>query len=61
MKNDEKFGKDHVYFHEKIENMVVMKTVSFSDAGKAEHYLKNAHHRPHHQGISLEMEKDCAP
>ena len=50
-----------MYFHEKVENMVGMKAVYFTDASKAEHYFKNAHNRPHHQAINLEMEQNCDP
>jgi len=45
-----------VYYHEQTENMVGMASVYFDDPSKAEHYFKNAHNRPHHQAIRLEME-----
>ncbi len=34
--------KDHVSFDKKMQYMVYRQTVVFSDASKAEYYLKNA-------------------
>jgi hypothetical protein len=44
LKNHEKFPKDHVYFHERVENMRDMKIVHFEDANGLSRYLDSVRH-----------------
>jgi len=44
LKNHEKYDKNHVYYHEKIENMRGMKSVHFDDANNFSNYISKVTH-----------------
>ncbi len=55
LKNHEKFPKDHVYYHERIENMRDMKSVHFEDANGLSAYISQVKHHTANQAAHLEL------
>ena len=55
LKNVEKFPKDHLYWHEKIENMRDMKSVHFADANGLSQYINQVKGHTSSQAAHLDL------
>ncbi len=55
LKSDKKFPKDHVYYHEKVENLRDMKRVHFEDANSFSKYLGRVKHHTANQSANLDI------
>ena len=58
MKCPKTYGKDHTYYHDKLENLAGFSHVHLEDANQASEYLTKMKHRPHHQGSHLDMDRN---